>query len=118
MNIVAANILTIIIGVIVILITGDFTINYCNRIGKHFRLSDAFLGMTILAIGTSFPEIIMHIVGSIKILKDPSLYTNMSNLLVGSNIGSDIFQQNFLLSMVAFFNTFMISPGSEDLPHF
>jgi len=93
----------VVIGVIAVLITAHYVVIASINIAKHFRLSDEFTGMTILAIGTSLPEIITHIVGSIKIIKHPDSMHNISSLVIGTNVGSDVFQQNFLIGLVAVF---------------
>lgn len=92
--------LIVLVSAIIILITANFAIKNTVKIAKRFRLSDALIGMTILAIGTSIPEIITHIVGSYKILKQQSLMNEISGLVIGTNIGSDIFQQNFIIGLV------------------
>jgi cation:H+ antiporter len=93
----------VIIGVIAVLITAHYVVIASINIAKHFRLSDEFIGMTVLAIGTSLPEIITHIVGSIKIISNPDAMHDISALVVGTNVGSDIFQQNVLIGLVAVF---------------
>ncbi|MBW2991768.1 sodium:calcium antiporter [Candidatus Woesearchaeota archaeon] len=92
--------LIVILAAAVVVITADFAINSSVKVAKRFKMSDELIGMTILAIGTSIPEIITHIVGSYKILKNPSLMNELSGLVIGTNIGSDIFQQNFIIGLV------------------
>jgi len=94
---------------IIVLISAEFAVKYSIRIARHFRLSDELIGMTVLAIGTSIPEIITHIVGSIEILKNPALLNPVSGLVIGTNIGSDIFQQNFLIGLIALLGIVVIA---------
>lgn len=93
--------LTLIIGVIIILICAGFAVKSSMKIAQYFGLSYAFIGMTVLAIGTSFPEIFTHFIGSLDILREPRLLNEMSGLLIGTNLGSDIAQQLFILSLIA-----------------
>ena len=92
--------LIFIIGVIIVLFLANIIIKNSIELAKHFGLSGTFIGLTILSIGTSIPEIMTHIIGSINILKDPSQMNTLSSLLIGTNIGSDVFQQNFVLGLV------------------
>jgi cation:H+ antiporter len=92
--------LTILAGVVVILILAEIIIKHSIKLAGHFGLSGTFIGLTILSIGTSIPEIITHIIGSVNIVKDPSTMDTLSGLLIGTNIGSDIFQQNFVLAII------------------
>ncbi len=64
--------------------------------------------MSILAIGTSIPEIMTHVVGSYQILQDPSKLNELSALVIGTNIGSDIFQQNFLIGVIALIGVIIV----------
>jgi len=93
----------------IVLITAHHAVKNSVKIAKHFKLSDEFTGMTILAIGTSIPEIMTHIVGSISILRDKALLHEVSGLVVGTNIGSDIFQQNFLIGVVALIGVVVVT---------
>ncbi len=94
------NFFLVILSATIIILTANFAIKSSVAIAKRFRLSDELIGMTILAIGTSLPEIITHIVGSISIMRDHSLLNEVSGLVIGANIGSDIFQQNFVIGLV------------------
>ncbi|MBR9683271.1 sodium:calcium antiporter [Candidatus Woesearchaeota archaeon] len=98
----------VLIGCLVIVLLAHFVIRKNIDIAEHFGFSGTFIGLTILSIGTSLPEIMTHIMGSIHILKDPSLYQTVSSLVIGTNIGSDIFQQNFILGIVAILGTVVV----------
>ncbi len=101
--------ITVFVGVLIILFSAEYSVKYAIRLANNFGLSDTFIGMTVLSIGTSLPEIITHIFGSIKILKEPSLMDKVSGLVIGTNIGSDIFQQNFLLGLVALIGAVVVT---------
>jgi cation:H+ antiporter len=94
---------------IIVLISAEFAVKYSIKLARHLRLSDELIGMTVLAIGTSIPEIMTHIMGSVEILKDPSLLNPISGLVIGTNIGSDVFQQNFLIGLVALLGVVVIA---------
>ena len=94
------EILTIIIGVVVILVLADFIVNKAIKLAKHFGLSGTFVGLTLLSIGTSIPEIMTHIIGSAEIVRDSYKIDLLSGLLLGTSTGSDIFQQTFILGLL------------------
>ena len=58
-------------------------------IAKIFNVSDAIIGLTIVAIGTSLPELITSIVASIK---------KESDIAIGNVVGSNVF--NILLDIL------------------
>jgi len=95
-------------GFLAILILADLMVRSVLRLAKHFNVSGTFVGLTVLSIGTSIPEIMSAIVGSINILNNPGLFQTMSGLIVGQNIGSDIFQQSFILAFVGIVGTIIV----------
>jgi cation:H+ antiporter len=100
--------LTLITGVLITLLLAQIIIKNSVELAKHWGLSGTFIGLTILSIGTSIPEIITHIVGSIDILRNPESLNTLSGLLIGTNIGSDIFQQNFILPVIGIIGTLIV----------
>ena len=103
-----ADIITLIIGVIAILILAEIAVRNSIRLAHHFGWSGTFIGLTILSIGTSVPEIMAAVVGSIDILKDPGMMNTISGLVIGTNVGSDIFQQSFILAIVGLIGTIVV----------
>ena len=69
-------------------------------LAHRYHLSGGFIGLTILSIGTSIPEIVTHVVASVNILHQPGSMVTLSALVLGANVGSDIFQQDFVLPFV------------------
>lgn len=63
-----------------------------QKIAKCFGISDFFIGLTVLSIGTSFPEIFTHILSSIKILYHDEHAFTLSTIAVGTNVGSNLIQ--------------------------
>lgn len=102
------DVLILIVGVIVVLILANIVIRSTIKLAKHFGWSGAFIGLTILSIGTSIPEIMTAVFSSIDIVKNPSLMQTLSGLVVGTNVGSDIFQQSFILPLVGLVGTIVV----------
>jgi len=98
----------VIVGCFVIVFLAHMVIKKTVDLADHFGLSGTFVGMTLLSIGTSLPEIMTHITGSLQIIQEPSLMNTVSSLVLGTNIGSDIFQQNFILGVIAILGTVII----------
>lgn len=80
------NILYIVIGIILLKIGGNFTVNNSVELARKFNLSEKIIGLTILSIGTSLPELVTSVTASIK---------NDSDIAIGNIIGSNVF--NILL---------------------
>ena len=100
--------LTVLLGVIMILLLAEVIIKNSIELAKHYGISGTFIGLTILSIGTSIPEIMNHIIGSLHILKNPTSINTLSSLVVGTNVGSDIFQETFVLAIVGIVGTIVV----------
>jgi len=104
-----ADLLVVLGGALAIMLVAEVVIRLTLRLARHYGLSGSFVGLTILSIGTSLLEIMTHIVGSMRILREPETMDTLSGLLLGSNIGSDIFQQNFVLPLVGLIGTVTVA---------
>ena len=80
------NIAFIIIGIIGLKFGGDFVVNNAEKIALKFNISEKIISLSIIAIGTSLPELVTSVVSAVK---------KEADLAVGNVIGSNIF--NMLL---------------------
>lgn len=80
--------LFILIGIAGIVLGGQLVVNSSSDIAASFGLSQTLIGLTIVAVGTSLPELVTSIVASRK---------GQNGLALGNAIGSNIF--NILLVM-------------------
>lgn len=80
------NIIYIIVGIIALKFGGDFTVDNAVFVAEKFGLSEKIISLTILAIGTSLPELVTSITAALK---------GNSDIAIGNIIGSNIF--NMLL---------------------
>lgn len=80
------NIILIILGIVGLKFGGDFVVNNAVNIAKMFNISEKVISLTILAIGTSLPELVTSVIAAIK---------GNSDIAIGNIIGSNIF--NILL---------------------
>ncbi len=103
-----ADFLIVLGGAGAILLLAEAAIRATLRLARHYGLSGSFVGLTILSVGTSLFEIVTHVIGSVRILRAPERMDTLSGLLLGSNIGSDIFQQNFVLPLVGLLGTVVV----------
>lgn len=95
--------LLIIIGlasIAVLVIASNISVTKLIGIANYFNLSSTFMGVTIVSLATSIPEITSHFTASVKILAGSSDYAIGSAIVLGSNIGSDVVQQTLILGLV------------------
>ena len=91
----------LIVGLIGIWLGAGFVIVNAQKLAKALRIDETLIGLTILSIGTSLPEIFTHIITSIDRLKG----IEASGISVGTNIGSNIIQITLIIGLVAMFAT-------------
>lgn len=85
-------------GLIAVIFGGDMVVDGATAIATMFGLSQNFIGLTIVAVGTSLPELVTSIVATKK---------GESALALGNAVGSNIFNILFILGFSA-----VISPLS------
>ena len=86
------SILFIIIGLALIIAGGQFVVNSAKYIAAAFGMSETLIGLTVVAFGTSLPELVTSIVASRK---------GENELAVGNVVGSNIFNMMFILGISA-----------------
>ena len=82
------SILYVLIGLAIIIVGGNLVVTSASNIATHFGLSQNLIGLTIVAIGTSLPELVTSIV---------AVYKKDAGLALGNAIGSNIFNILFIL---------------------
>ena len=87
------SIFKVIIGIIGLKYGGEFVVNNSKELAKLFNISDKIIGCTIIAIGTSLPELITSIVSALK---------GNTDLALGNIIGSNIFNILLILGTSSF----------------
>lgn len=75
-------------GIAAIKFGGDFVVDGAKEIAKQFGMSENLIGLTIVAVGTSLPELVTSIVASRK---------NEVDMALGNVLGSNIFNVLFIL---------------------
>ena len=76
------SILFLLFGLILLLGGAELLVRSAIVVAKHFGLSDLVIGLTIIAIGTSLPELAASIMSILK---------NEADIAVGNVIGSNMF---------------------------
>lgn len=86
------NILLIVIGFVFVIKGADFLVKAAISIAKRFGLSEMVIGLTILAVGTSLPEVFITITSASE---------GYSDLIIGNAIGSCICNFLFVIGLTS-----------------
>ena len=94
------NIISLIIGFILLIKGADLFVDSASGIAKRFGIQSLIIGMTIVAMGTSAPELSVSITSAIKGLNDMS---------IANVVGSNIFNTLMILGVSSLFNKLKIN---------
>jgi len=87
-------------ALVVLVIGANYAVKKLIGIANYFKLSSTFMGMTVLSVATSLPEITSHFTASVSILRGTLDYQTGSAIVLGANIGSDVVQQTLIMGIV------------------
>ena len=90
------------IAVAMLVLASERAVKETIGIADYFNLSTTFMGMTVLSLATSIPEISSHLTASAGILAGTLDYRIGSSIVLGANIGSDVVQQTLIMGVVVF----------------
>ncbi len=96
------SIVFIIIGLAGIILGGDLVVDSASAIAMALGMSETLVGLTIVAIGTSLPELVTSIT---------ALKKGENQLVIGNVIGSNIFNILFVLGASSAISAIPISQG-------
>lgn len=84
--------LMILIGGVMIVIGSDVTVDAATELARIFGMSERLIGLTIVAFGTSLPELVTSVTAAIK---------GKADIAVGNIIGSNIFNILFVVGIAS-----------------
>lgn len=90
------SIISFITGIALVIFGADLLTKGASALARRFNISELIIGLTIVAIGTSLPELVISIGSAIK---------GSSGIALGNVIGSNIFNSLLILGITA-----MITP--------
>lgn len=94
----------LIIGFLMLVLGADLLVRGSSNIAKKFHIPEILIGLTIVAIGTSLPELIITIF---------SAGGNATDLIIGNAIGSNLCNLLFILGIVAVLNPVEIDADTK-----
>lgn len=91
-------------GLMLLLAASNVLVWSATTVASHFGISDLVIGITIVAVGTSLPELAASVAGAIK---------GHSEMVIGNVIGSNIFNLSAVLPVAG-----LVRPGFIDGANF
>ena len=97
----SSAIIWVFIGLGLLLYSSDMVVESAVVIAKHYGMSDLVIGLTIIAVGTSLPELAASIA---------SIYKGEDDMAVGNIIGSNVFNILAVMGIPGLLNPSVLSP--------
>ena len=86
------SIINFIAGIVLVILGADWLTKGASGIARRFGVSELVIGLTIVALGTSLPELVISVGSALK---------GSSGISLGNVIGSNIFNGLFILGVAA-----------------
>lgn len=100
------NILFLIIGLALLIKGADFFVSGASSIAKKFKVPTMLIGLTIVALGTSLPELSVSVASAIK---------GSTDMSVGNIVGSNMMNMLLILGIVALIHPVPITKSSKKI---
>ena len=97
------SIVFLLIGILLIIAGGDCVVDSASKIASDLGMSEMLIGLTIVACGTSLPELVTSIVAAKK---------GECDMAIGNVVGSNMFNLLFILGMAATISPIKVSLAS------
>ncbi len=94
------DIIKLVVGVALIILSADFLVNSASEIARFYGVSEWMIGITIVAAGTSVPELATSIV---------ALSKGRHSISIGNLIGSDLFNMLGVLGVASIIRSLSLS---------
>ena len=91
------SIFLILIGIIFLIYGSDLFVDSAISLANYFKVSEAVIGLSLIAFGTSLPELVVGIISALRRKVDFAL---------GNILGSNIYNVLGVLGISSFFGTF------------
>lgn len=88
------------VGLAAIIFGGDLVVDSASSIAMELGMSEALVGLTIVAVGTSLPELVTSVVAAVK---------KENDIALGNVIGSNIFNVLLILGLTSAISPLVIS---------
>ena len=84
--------LLIAVGIVLIMLGSDFAVDAATELARIFGMSERFIGLTIVALGTSLPELVTSVAAACK---------GKADIAIGNIVGSNVFNILFVVGTTA-----------------
>lgn len=95
-------ILMVVVGAVMIVFGSDVSVDAATQLATIFGMSERFIGLTIVALGTSLPELVTSATAALK---------GKADIAMGNIVGSNVFNLLFVVGTTAVITPVVYSSG-------
>ncbi len=97
------EIILLIFGLLLLVKGADFLVDGASALAKKYKISDLAIGLTIVAFGTSMPELVVNVIASIQ---------NNQDIVLGNVIGSNNFNLFIILGVAGIISPLIVQSST------
>lgn len=103
------EIVVLLLGLVLILGGANFLTDGSAAVAQRFRVPEFIIGLTVIAVGTSTPELVVSVLSAIA---------GKSDVAIGNVVGSNIFNVFVIVGICALIRPLPLTPGNirRDIP--
>jgi cation:H+ antiporter len=104
-----SSIIWLLLGLALVVFGADYLVEGASSVARRFGLSEFVIGLTIVGMGTSAPEMVVSFIGAIQ---------GNADISVGNVVGSNIFNTLLILGITGILLPVAITPENrkKDIP--
>ncbi len=104
-----SSIIWLLLGLALVVFGADYLVEGASSVARRFGLSEFVIGLTIVGMGTSAPEMVVSFIGAIQ---------GNADISVGNVVGSNIFNTLLILGITGILLPVAITPDNrkKDIP--
>ncbi len=95
----AMSLLWTVVGLLLLLLSSNILVSSSVKLAQYFGVSDLIIGLTIVAIGTSLPELAASVTGALR---------HHTDLAIGNVVGSNIFNTLGVVGVPGLIHTYTV----------
>ena len=96
----------IVIGFVLLVLGAELLVRGSSNIASKFHIPEMLIGLTIVALGTSAPELIITVT---------SAFSGNTDLIIGNAIGSNLCNLLFILGLIAIIRPVLIDEDAKKI---
>lgn len=97
------DILILALGLVLVIKGADWLVDGASSLAKRFRVSDLAIGLTVVAFGTSAPELVVNVIASVE---------DHQEIVFGNIIGSNIFNLLAILGIAGLLSPLVVQSST------